>query len=227
MFTKNPGKHYPAKQKEILKVLLEGPLQQKDLAARVGISGAGLFYHIEKLEAARLITRKILAEVGNVSLKEVSVHPNAVQWAREITGTSLGRNVLLCAFGTNTAVFGESSRMPATAKKFLEDQGYKIDRIVAFVTPDSSLDKARELVTIDKVFSYPYNDYRDDDSELMQSLSRFIQDEQKEADVFIDVTGLTKLLTIRLVELSTIFNIPCFYLGKKSDDQDFLLWLNR
>ena len=227
MFTKDPGKEFPAKQKEILKVLLEAPLQQKDLAARVGISGAGLFYHIGILEEARLIVRKTLAEVGNVSLKEVSIHPNAVQRARDITGTSRERHTLVCAFGKDTADFGESSTMPATAKKLLQRDGYKIDRIVAFITPDSSLANAKKLVTIDKVILYPYLDYRNDDSPLMQSLARIIQDEQKEADVLIDVTGLSKLLTIRLMELSTNYGIPCFYLGKKSDGTDFLLWLNR
>ena len=226
MFASESTKEFPAKQVEILNVLLQESLQQKDLAARIGISGAGLLYHIRALEKLNLITRKTLAEVGNVSLKEVSIHPNALQRARAITGATRDRHVLITAFGKDSAL-GESHVLPATGKRLLEQEGIGIHRVVAFVTPESNVEEATKLVPIDRLESHPYPDYRNEDSAVMRSLQGIIEEEQRDADVFIDVTGLTKLLTIKFLELSRDFHVPSFYLGKRSDDSDFLLWLTR
>ncbi len=226
MFLSDDDKDFADKQKEILKLLLEKPYQQKDLAKALEISGAGLLYHIEILEKRKIIVRKTLAEVGNVSLKEVSLHPGAVQRARAILGQKSRSYTLVTAFGKDSDL-GQASTIPSKVAGLLKEQGFDIARVVVFVTPASNLDEARALVPIDQVHTFEYNDFRNDDSKVMKELSTFIEAEQKSADVIIDVTGLTKLLTIKLLEISHNFRIPSVYLGIRSDGTEFLLWLRK
>lgn len=216
----------PAKQREILRLLLERPYMQKDLAAALDISGAGLFYHVNLLEESKLITRRVIAEVGNVSLKEVSLDPGAYQRARRILGIEPGATTLVTAFGRDSEL-GDSHTIPSTVRSLLQREGYRVDRVVAFVTPESNLAAAAKLAPIDFHHTFEYETFRDDTSQGMQDLPRLVQQELKDADVMIDVTGLTKLLTIKLLDLAHQFKLPCVYLGKRPDKSDFLLWIRR
>ncbi|NMC08088.1 MAG: hypothetical protein GYA24_22980 [Candidatus Lokiarchaeota archaeon] len=54
-----------------------------------------------------------------------------------------------------------------------------------------------------------------------------IQEETKECDVIIDLTPLTKLLTLKLLELSHKYQIPSVYIGKSSKKKDELIWICR
>jgi hypothetical protein len=59
----------------------------------------------------------------------------------------------------------------------------------------------------------------------MKNLESIIQEEQKISDLILDLTPLTKLLTIKLLEFSYKYKIPSMYLGKKGDNENSLLWI--
>ncbi|MFX0101556.1 MAG: winged helix-turn-helix domain-containing protein [Candidatus Hodarchaeota archaeon] len=216
--------NYSEKQVRIIKLLLDKPYLQKDLAQRLGISGAGLLYHLKKLENEELITKNTKIQVGNVKIKEISININGLQRARKIAGIEKKEWTLISGFGKDSQL-GKPFKLPSIAKQLLTDHGYKISKIVAFITPESNINAAKELETIDRVITYNYVDYRNGDSELMNKLEFFLQEEQKIADLIIDLTPLTKLLTLKLLELSYKFKIPSFYLGKKKNDDDYLMWI--
>ncbi|WP_371805349.1 winged helix-turn-helix domain-containing protein [Candidatus Lokiarchaeum ossiferum] len=225
MFNRTFNYHLNDKQLHILALLEKKPYQQKDLAVAIGISGAGLLYNLNKLEEADLITKKTLATVGNVSLNEIAIHPNAIQRVRSLLGISKDHYTLITGFGLDSPTFGPSYEIPLKSKALLQKEGYVISRIVAFVTPKSNLKDAKKFETFDVVHEYPYLEYRNDDSSIFQNLESLIQSEQKDSNVILDLTPLTKLLTIRLLEISVKYKIPSFYLGKTTGDEDFLLWV--
>ena len=226
MLNPEEPKEYPEKQKQILKLLLSKSYRQKELAVELGISGAGLLYHLNLLEKDKLIFKKKLFEVGNVTINEISLNPNMVQLARTIVKMPIGKCTLITGFGKDSDL-GPSSMIPATVKGLLEKENYTIDRIIAFVGTDSNVENANRFVKIDEYISRDYNDYRNEHSELMQNIESIVRNEQVNSEVILDLTPLSKLLTIKLLEISYRYQIPSFYLGKTKDDKDYLLWIVR
>ncbi|MFX0099752.1 MAG: winged helix-turn-helix transcriptional regulator [Candidatus Hodarchaeota archaeon] len=223
MFNKDE-EEFHENQLKILGLLLKKPYQQKELAEAIGMSGAGLLYHVNILEKRKLIKRKTIATVGNVSLKEISIHPNAIQRVRLLTGVELSSYTLFSGMGKDFKDW-EPSTIPVTVKNLLEKEGYKISRIVAFITEESNIENAKKLVKIDRTIEYPYFDYRNESSEIFLNLETIIQGEMRNANIILDLTPLTKLLTIKLLELSTKYHIPSLYLGKNDKGDNYLLWI--
>lgn len=222
---KSEEKVFPENQINVLQKLIERPYKQKELAEALGLSGAGLSYHLDILEKEEDLIRKTTTlKVGNVSLNEISLNPNAIQRVRKILKKETGNYTLISGFGKDSTL-GESHMLPIYASDLLKKEGYNISRIVVFITPESNLKKAEELVKFDKVINKPYVDYRNLDSDLMKNIESIIQEEQKLSDLILDLTPLTKLLTIKLMELSTKYRIPSMYLGKKGDNENYLLWI--
>lgn len=231
MYKEQTAEDFAENQLIILEKLLEKSYMQKDLAKELGISGAGLLYHINKLEEeTQLITRKTTVEVGSVKLKEISLNPNAIQKVRNILGHKTDGFTLISGMGKDypeTEYF--SHRLPAKAKTLLEEMGYKIHRVVTFITDESKIDKAREIINIDKVFKAKYNDYRNLDSDLMKKIETELQQEMKQNDLILDLTPLSKLLSIKLLEFSYKYQVPSFYLGqreKEGETENFIIWIN-
>nr|MDO8110337.1 ArsR family transcriptional regulator [Candidatus Sigynarchaeota archaeon] len=224
MFNPDEKEEFHENQVRILRLLLEKPYQQKGLAEAMGMSGAGLLYHLDILGKKRFIIKKTIAQVGNASLNEISINPNAIQRTRRILNLEPGSYTLITGFGKDSAL-GKSSTLPSVAKSLLEQEDYKIGRTVAFTTPDSSLDDAKKLARLDKIIEAEYHEYRDEDSPLMKNLEGIIQVEQKDKDLIFDLTPLTKLLTIRLLDLSYKYKIPSFYTGIKESGENHLIWI--
>ncbi len=224
MFNPEEKEEFHENQVKILRFLIERSYHQKDLAEAMGMSGAGLLYHLDILGKKHFIIKKTIAQVGNASLNEISINPNAIQRARRIIGKQSGPYTLITGMGKDSAL-GQASTLPATAKSLLEQEGYVIDRILAFITPDSNQEMAKKLVKLDKVIEAKYQEFRDDDSPFMKSLEGIIQQEQKDKDIIFDLTPLTKLLTIRLLDLSNKYKIPSFYTGTKASGASHLIWI--
>lgn len=225
MLKREKQRDFTEKQKKILELLLDKTYMQKDLAEAVKISGAGLFYHINILEnEEHLITKETKYQVGTVSLNEISLNPNAIQRVRKILERSFENYTLISGFG-KTSELGLSYTIPSMISGLLKDEGYKINRIVVFVTDESDVKKAKDLGKLDRIIEYKYSDYRNTDSKLMRIIEQIVIEEQKNTDLILDLTPLTKLLTIKLLEISNKFQIPSCYLGKSEDGENNLLWI--
>ena len=226
--SKDKVRKYKEKQKQILSLLLEHPFQQKELATEMGISGAGLLYHLNKLEDDGIIRKITTAQVGNVSINEISLNPNAIQQVRAILGKKTRKYTLITGFGIdNLKTEYYSSNIPVQAKNLLEDEGYQLSRIIALITEDSNLNRAQKLVKIDEVLKASYEDYRNIRSTFMtRDLEFMIQKEQKQNDLIIDLTPISKLLTLKLLEISHQYSIPSFYMGMNEKKEYNLIWVN-
>jgi hypothetical protein len=122
------------------------------LAEELGLSGAGLSYHLEILEKEEnLIKKKTTLKVGNVSLNEISLNPNCIQQVRKILKKETGNYTLISGFGKDS-ILGESYMLPIYASDLLKKEGYNINRIIAFITPESNLKKAEELIKFNRVY---------------------------------------------------------------------------
>ena len=225
MLYQNEEKKLPEKQKKILQLLLKTTYMQNELAKAVKISGAGLLYHLKLLEKNGIIHKKTITKVGNVTLNRISINANSVQKVRKILGLTKKNFTLISGFGKDSEL-GQPYTIPATAKLLLGKEDYNIQRVIAFVTPESNINKAKEILKIDRFIEKSIQDYRNPDSELMNKLELIIQEEQKEAEIILDLTPLTKLLTIKFLEFSYKYDIPSFYLGKKESGENSLIWLH-
>jgi hypothetical protein len=163
--------------------------------------------------------------VGNVSLNRISINANSVQNVRKILDLKKKNFTLISGFGKDSEL-GQPYTIPATAKLLLEEEHYNIQRIIAFVTPESNIKKAKEILKIDRFIEKQIQDYRNPDSDLMNKLESIIQEEQKDAEIILDLTPLTKLLTIKFLEFSYNYGIPSFYLGKKKSGENSIIWLH-
>ncbi|MHA1848176.1 MAG: winged helix-turn-helix domain-containing protein [Promethearchaeota archaeon] len=211
-------------QKKILEILLDGKQRQNELAKLLKLSGAGLLYHLDKLEELNLILKKTVQKIGNVSINEIMINPNELQHVRMLLKREKKEFTLITGFGKDSDL-GVSSRIPAIIKGLLEQEGYNITRVVAFATPDSNIKNAKKLTRLDKVIVKEYQEYRDNNSDLMRNIENLIQEEQQNNDLILDLTPLSKLLTIKLLEYSFKYRIPCVYIGKKPEG-DYLIWIN-
>ena len=198
---------------------------QKDLTKAMGISGAGLLYHLNILEEEELIIKKPVITVGSVTLKEISINPSKRQMVRKILDIKTEGYTLITGFGKDSSL-NLSYMLPIKAGRLLEEEGYNIKRVVAFITPESNLEAATRLIKIDREINKPYSLYRTHESDLMDNLESIIREEQKNMDLILDLTPLTKLLTVKLLMLSFKYDIPSFYLGLRDDDSNYLIWLN-
>jgi DNA-binding CsgD family transcriptional regulator len=212
------------KQETILDLLIQKPYMQKDLAKAIGISPPGLLYHLNQLSKYGLIQKQEKTSVGAVSLNEISLDPNSIQRTRELLGKKSTKYTLITGFGKDSDL-GMASILPSNSTILLQNEGYNITRVVAFCTPDSNVQNAKRLGQIDRLITHKYEAYRDGSSELMSTLENTIQTEQTDADLILDLTPLSKLLTIRLLQISNAYRIPSFYLGLNTNREYFVMWI--
>jgi Winged helix-turn-helix DNA-binding len=228
MFFKSHIQKYSQKQKKILELLEKKKYMQKDLAESMKISGAGLLYHLKMLEDEKLILKITTQTFGGVSLKEISLNPLAMQNVRMILGIRTPSLTLISGMGKdNPDDDYYPSKIPSISKMELEKENIKISRVCVFLTPESDKKKAKKHVYINKFFEYPYQDYRNEDSIFINELYDLLESEIEIQDIILDLTPLTKFLTIKFMEFSSIYNIPCFYLGESKENKNFPIWIHR
>ncbi|MHA1799814.1 MAG: hypothetical protein ACTSVY_15300 [Candidatus Helarchaeota archaeon] len=151
---------------------------------------------------------------------------------RKILGLEKKGNLLITGFGEFKEGYDEIYKIPDRAFKLLTKQNIKIAKIYCFTTPKAR--KTREdyamkedsenLVEIDKFFDkYIYTDYRNEDSGFVEEIINILKEEIGNFDIYLDLTPLTKLYTIKILEISEKYNIPSFYLGEK-ESKSYIFW---
>ena len=89
--------------------------------------------------------------------------------------------------------------------KILKEKYYPLSRIVCFTSPDA-IEKRIEhqeeenLLKIDHFIQFPYEDYRNLESEFFQEVENILSEEMKSADILIDLTPLSKLFSFKFLE---------------------------
>lgn len=215
----------PKKQIEILRLLHQGPLKQKELMKKLGITGPSLIYHLERMEKNNLIKKKLIYQIGNAKNNEVSIDPMAMQYIREILGQSISKTTLVTGYGIDQ----NAMVLPDNALKLLKKNHYKIDKIVCFTTREAKtnrdlISKERNLLKPDRTELFDYKEYRYLESNFYKKVETIIIEEIKTSNVILDLTPLTKLLSFKFLEIANKYGLPCFYIGLNDNEAPILYW---
>lgn len=214
---------FSEKQLQILQILLDKEYKQNEIQESLKTSAPNLHYHLSRLEELDLIKKKTLFEIGNAKINQISLNPAARQQVRNILGFEVKNFTILTGFGDKDTGY----RVPDLVLNILKKYKFKIDKIVCYTTPEAK--KKREefqqkenLIEINKYIIFPYKDYRYLDSDFFQTVELILSEEQKESNVIVDLTPLSKLFSFKLLELANKYRIPCIYLGMDKNGQDKL-----
>ena len=215
------------RQQEILKVIMNNPIRQNQLQELMRITSPGLLYHLNILEKYDLIVKKTIQQIGNAKINEISINPFQLQRIREILNLKTQNCTLITGFGELETGY----RLPDVSLKLIENQHYKINRIVCFTTLKAqeirSKNEAEEkLVKIHQYYPYNYEDYRNLNSSFFSEIDGIILGELKEANLIIDITPLSKLYSFELLKKANKYGLLCFYTGQDGEGRDKLIWMS-
>lgn len=215
----------PIKQREILQILLNGPIRQNELHKKVGITAPALLYHLDRMERNNLILKKTIFQVGNAKNNEISINPTALQHIREILGLKMEECTLITGYGKDI----NAMNLPDNSLKLLIKNHFKIKRIIHFTTPDAKeirdkITKEQKLLIPDRIELFDYKEYRFLESELYTRLEGILSEELKHANVILDLTPLSKMFSFKLLELANKYHLLCFYIGMNKKEEYILYW---
>lgn len=206
-------------QIKILNLLFEKEYLQNELQKALKTTASNLHYHLTRLEEYNLLQKKTLYKIGNAKRNRISINPSSRQHIRKILGFKVKNFTLITGFG----YLGEGYKLPDSVLQKLKEKHYPISRIVCFTSPDAlklrkKNQKQENLVKIDLLIKFLYQDYRNIKSEFFQKVEKTISEEMKSADLIIDLTPLSKLFSFKLLELANKYFLPCVYLGMNKDE---------
>jgi len=202
------------RQLEILKLLFENDYLQNELQDILSMTAPNLHYHLSRLEENNLIQKKTLYKIGNARINKILLAPTARQSIRDILGYKIENFTLITGFG----ILKDGYKLPDRVYENLRELHYPISRIVCFTSPDA-IKKRREhqkeenLLKIDKLIKFNYEDYRYIESEFFKTVEDILSNEMKTANIIIDLTPLSKLFSFQLLEIANKYQLPCIYLG--------------
>lgn len=214
---------FAERQLQILNLLFEKDYIQNELEQTLEISAPNLHYHLKRLEDVDLVRKETLYKIGNAKCNRISLNPTARQLIRRILGKKIKHYTLITGYGELKTGY----RVPDLVYKILRKYKFSITRIICFTTPEAMKKRDdhlenEELLEIDKQIQFPYNEYRYIESNFFNTVESIISEEMKNANIIIDLTPLSKLFSLKLLELSNKYEIPCIYLGKDADEKEKL-----
>jgi len=224
---KNYKEKISERQIQILKFLLESSCHQNKLQNLVGISAPGLLYHLNNLEKYDLIIKKTIQQIGNARINEISINPYQIQRIREILNLEIQNYTLITGFGELATGY----KIPDISLSLLKENHYKINRIICFTTKKAELTrneklKQEDLVKIQKIYLYKYEDYRNLTSALYSELDEILLKEIKNANLIIDITPLSKLYSFQMLRKANKYGLPCYYIGQDKEGDPKIIWMS-
>lgn len=213
-------------QWHILDLIEQKPYLQKDLVKEIGKSGSTIQYNLNQLEKYRFIEKSTVQTIGSASIKEIKVKNSAIQKIRYLLGRNISEFTLITGFGKDSDLF-QSYMLPITSLNLLKKENYQIENIILCITPESNLDEFTKLIQPTETITFPYTDYRSEHSKLFDEIIRIIEMYTPKTNIILDLTPLTKLYTLFLLQQSINYQFPSFYLGYKSSNEYELIWTYR
>lgn len=186
-------------------------------------------YHLKILEKADLIEKKAVAKIGNARINEISLNPAQLQRIRPLLGIKVENNTLITGFGE----LGQGYCLPDKVFRVLKENGIRITRVVCFTSRKAlkirqEKEATEALLPIHRCldgFEY-LTDFCNLDSSLYQTdIEQVIREELQTADVFLDLTPMSKLYSFKLLEFANQYQLPCFFLGNRKKETEVLVWM--
>ncbi|MHA1315859.1 MAG: hypothetical protein ACTSRB_18300, partial [Candidatus Helarchaeota archaeon] len=163
-----------------------------------------------------LIQKKTLIKVGSVQVGGVDLNPLFLHEIRKLLGIPEKDYTLItgCTWNPNHPD-DRTLDLPEIGKKLLEESKFHVTKTTCFITPP-----ARER-RVDK--KYPPLDYHEfgyasfQSFDLREQILRVLKEDLKEQDVILDMTPLTKVFSIILLDIAHQYNLPIFYTVRTKD----------
>lgn len=212
------------KKKKIIQILLKSPILQKNLAIQLKIKPSTLHYHLSELKKLKLILIEEVDSFGSVVINKIRINSIFLNQFRSFFKIKSKNITLISGIGLH------GIEVPYKTLKMLENLFYKINRLVCFVTKESLKSKKENLepekrYDIDKTIMYEYSDYRNLESKFCKDIESILGIELEKADLILDATPLSKIFSLKILEIATQFRMPCVYLGLDDNNKDKLFWL--
>jgi len=204
-------------QKKILQLILQGYKEIRQITKEMGMSRNAIHYQLRRLEERDLIKKKTLINVGNVSVGIVELNFLRMEDIRSILGLQAEGNALLTGCTWNPRYKDDSTlKLPDNSKMLLEREGFKINKVICFTTSEARDRRA----TLDlPEFDYVIHDFASYQSfNIKQSILKVLRENLEKHSVILDMTPLTKIFSIVLLELAHEYGLPIFYTVRSGDN---------
>ncbi|MHA1785668.1 MAG: winged helix-turn-helix transcriptional regulator [Candidatus Helarchaeota archaeon] len=209
-------------QKKILKLIDNGFTEIRTITAKMGLSRTAVHYQLKQLKKKKVIFLKTKFKMGNVKIGEVEFNPLFTHEIRKALNKKLLNHVLFtgCTWNPNYKD-EETLKIPEISSMLLEKSNIPVDKIVCFTTPQAlKLRKARGYPDLDY---YPFEFKIYQDLNVRNVILDVLKKEILSHDIILDMTPLSKIFTITLLDLAHEYKLPIFYLVK-SDGAYHLEW---
>ncbi|MHA1265519.1 MAG: ArsR/SmtB family transcription factor [Candidatus Helarchaeota archaeon] len=207
--------------RKLLTLLLKGPQLQKDLPQLLNVKRPTVKYHVDRLEQAGLIRKKLVAKAGPIKVVEIELVKLALPQIRAILHLPITKRTLISGFTYDPRIQDKDTlTLPDISRRLLEQEGTNIDKLICFTTPLAMRERKKaNLPPIDRYITYPFKTYQD--PTFAQIIKKELANELLTAEIIIDITPLTKIYTITMQHLAHQFKFPIIYVAR--DDHSFRL----
>ncbi|MFX1294492.1 MAG: ArsR family transcriptional regulator [Promethearchaeota archaeon] len=201
---------------KLLKLLLEGPQLQKDLPKKLKVKRPTIKYHVDRLEEEGLINKKLIAEAGPIKVVELAINKLALPQIRKKLNLHINKRTLISGFTFDPRIQDiDTLKLPDITRYLLTSEGYEVDKLVCFTTKIAMQERKKEnLPMIDRYIPYPFKIYQD--PSFSQIVEQELAQEILNADVIIDITPLTKIYTITMLNIAHHYKLPVVYVAREN-----------
>ncbi len=200
--------------RKLLALLMKGPQLQKDLPRLLKVKRPTIKYHVDRLEEEGLIIKKIIAHAGAIKIVQLELDKLALPLIRKILQLPSNKRTLISGFTYDPRIQDkETLKLPDISRRLLEKEGNKLDKLVCFTTPLAMQERERAgLPLIDRYISYPFETYQD--PSFADIAKRELAEELTHAEIIIDITPLTKIYTITMLQIAHLYHLPVIYIAR-------------
>ena len=201
--------------KNLLKLLLEGPQLQKTLPQKLKVRRPTIKYHVDRLESEGLIKKTMIAEAGSIKVVQLEINQLALSQIRKKLNVLVNKNTLISGFTFDPRIQDRDTlKVPDIARQLLEAHEVVIDKLVCFTTELAMEERQKSnLPPIDRYISYPFTAYQN--PSFSQIAERELAQEILGANVIIDITPLTKIYSITLLNIAHLYKLPVIYIARE------------
>jgi len=202
--------------KSLLKLLLKGPQFQRDLPQLLKVRRPTIKYHIDLLEQKGLIKKNLIAEAGSIKVVQLELNQLALPQIRNLLNLSVIKTTLISGFTFDPRIQDkETLKLPDIARHLLEVENLQIDKLVCFTTEKAMEERLKSnLPFIDRYIPYPFKVYQN--PSFYQAAERELTQEIIDADVIIDITPLTKIYSITMLNIAHLYKLPVIYIAREN-----------
>lgn len=201
---------------KLLKLLLEGPQLQKDLPKRLKVKRPTVKHHVDRLEQEGLINKKLIAKAGPIKIIQLEINKLALTQIRQRLALHVNKRTLISGFTYDPRIQdSDTLKLPDITRRLLVEKEYLVDKLVCFTTKIAMEERNKaNLPPVDRYIPHPFKVYQD--PSFLKIAKQELAQEILNADVVIDITPLTKIYTITMLNIAYHYKLPVVYVAREN-----------